>query len=248
VESQRGSVGPAPIWGQPAILTGEERTLAIHLGLDLAQSVDFTAICTTEVRERLRVAEGALAALTRHTETYYRVQDLRRLPHGVSYADQARFVVAYLANIYEQQRTQAIPAAQCALFIDATGLGKPVVDLIEERLLADPRTHAVWMYPLRFRQGEQYDRGNGVIGKTHLISSLQALLAADRLDLPAAHPLLDVLKREIADYRIKIDASTGVESLGGVGSHDDLVTALALSVVDDPLMDRIEVGPVIWGP
>ncbi|SRR5260221_2058178 len=231
---------------QPGLVEGEERTLAVHLGVDLAQSVDFTAICATEVGERLRAPLG-VQLRERRVETFYRVHDLKRLPHGISYAEQSRLIVQYLVRISELQSAGTIPKSvpRC-LFIDATGLGKPVVDVLEEYLQDEPRTHDVWVYPLRFKQGEQYDRGNGIIGKTYLISSLQAVLAAERLDLPAKHPMLDVLKREIADYRIKIDAATGIESLGGVGSHDDLVTALALSVVDDPLMDMVQVGPVVW--
>jgi len=40
---------------------------------------------------------------------------------------------------------------------------------------------------------------------------------------------------EIDAYRLKMQADTGHESIGGVGGeHDDMVTALLLSVVDDP--------------
>jgi hypothetical protein len=230
---------------QPDLLPGEERTLAIHVGLDLAQSVDYTALVTAQVGERLRQPSAWTPV---RTEVFYRVQDIQRLPHGVGYGEQARMVVGYLATLYEQQKAGNVPPThQILLLVDSTGVGRPVVDLLKELLDDEPRCRQrVQTYPLVFRQGEAYDRWRGVVGKTTLISTLQAILAADRLDLPAEHELTPVLTRELADYHIKIDASTGAESLGGVGSHDDLVTALALSVVDDPALSRVSLGPSLW--
>lgn len=236
----------------PSLLPNEERVVAVHLGLDLAQAVDFTALATVEVFERLRQS----AWLGWSEETCYRVRDLQRLPHGVAYDEQARLLVAYLAELYRQQIAGTVaPTQHIELYVDATGVGRPVVDLLRRALLDEPRTLRVNVWPLTFRHGEGFDKygastggasGMGYVGKTHLVSSLQALLATGRLELPAEHPLLATTVEELQAYRIKIDQSTGMESLGGVGAHDDLVTALALACLDDPRRYLVTAGPSLW--
>src|SRR5690348_9170060 len=89
--------GSSPYQQQPHLLPGEERTLGIQVGLDLAQSVAYTAIVCTEVIERLRRS----AYLGWTAESAYRVRDLQRLPHGVGYDAQAKMIVGYLAALYE---------------------------------------------------------------------------------------------------------------------------------------------------
>lgn len=56
-----------------------------------------------------------------------------------------------------------------------------------------------------------------------------------RIKLPANLPLAAVVTRELLDYEIKV-SEDGNDTYGAfrVGSHDDTVTALGLSVLHDP--------------
>jgi hypothetical protein len=60
---------------------------------------------------------------------------------------------------------------------------------------------------------------------------------------PGAHPTAPRLRREIDAYQIDIDRG-GKETLGGVGVHDDMVTAPALAWLDDPRTHMVTFGTV----
>ncbi len=71
------------------------------------------------------------------------------------------------------------------------------------------------------------------LGKARLVSRLQALLRAGRLHLPA-HREATALARELETYELRVD-DNGHARFGAfkTGTHDDLVTALALAVHED---------------
>jgi hypothetical protein len=116
------------------------------------------------------------------------------------------------------------------VYVDATGVGKPVVDLLAERL------KGTRLIPVYFTHGDQrlHDGNRGIkLGKAWLVSQLQVLLQTGRLHLPRTSEA-HVLAQELQDYEIRVDEN-GRESSGAfkVGTHDDLVTALGLAVQKD---------------
>jgi hypothetical protein len=229
-----------------AVSPADETRCAIHVGLDLASSVDFTAYCVAEVLERPRpgapLPPPPYSADDLEKETFYRVQAIDRLPHGLSWAGIGAFVVALLAGIWDEETVrmagqfasarQRLPRA---LYADSTGIGGSLIAILEQALHDEPRTADVSVWPVSFIHGMRgYDPSKGTAGKTHIISNLQAKFATNpkRVELPKRDPMMPMLLDEIQAYRISIDRD-GMETLGGVGAHDDMVTALALSCLVD---------------
>ena len=115
-------------------------------------------------------------------------------------------------------------APTVTLYVDATGVGQPVVDLLSA---ATARPIACY-----FTHGDRrtQERGRVSIGKAWLVSRLQSLLQTGRLHLPATAEARQLAK-ELQDYEIRVDQDAN-DRYGAfkVGTHDDLVTALGLAV------------------
>jgi hypothetical protein len=237
-----------------ALLAGAElppRPVAIHIGLDVAAgrsaTADFTAICVCEVLERVRadapLPKAPYSVDQLEMETAYRVRWLRRLPHQLTWPQMGAAIVAALCGLHtdEMARLRArggtlddlLPKT---LYADRTGVGDALVGILQQALQDESRTRDIFVVPLSFVAGEKFDRTRGVVGKLRLISRLQALFATEnkRVELPKDDPIFPTLLEELEAYQFKISEETGAETLGGVGAHDDLVTALALVCLDDP--------------
>jgi terminase large subunit-like protein len=183
--------------------------MGVVIGVDLGQRVDPTAIAVAEWERRERERH----ALIRHLE---------RLPLGTSYPHVVTRLRSVVAGVVD--RTQRRPL----VYVDATGVGMPVVDLLREaRLGADLRA-------CFFTFGDHRTVANGEvrIGKAWLVSRLQALLQTGRIHLPQTSEA-EALAQELLDYHINVDPD-GDAKFGAfsVGAHDDLVTALGLACQD----------------
>ena len=192
----------------------------VTIGVDVGQRVDPTAIAVVEEEPRRRTVEQDGTRTTR-TEAHYLIRHLERLPLGTPYPDVARRVAAVVQGV--ARRTGTLPL----LFLDATGVGTPVVDVLRA---AGVRAH---LRPVYFTHGDRRlieHTGDIKLGKAWLVSHLQALLQSDRLHLPRT-PEADTLARELQDYEIKVDQNANdLYGAFKVGTHDDLVTALGLAV------------------
>ncbi len=115
------------------------------------------------------------------------------------------------------------------LYVDASGVGQPVADLIEAEGLGGEFT-AVY-----FTHGDQRkaEHKKVTLGKAHLVSRLQVLLQCGRIHLPRTAEA-EALAKELLDYEIQVDENAN-DKYGAfkVGTHDDLVTALGLAVQVD---------------
>jgi hypothetical protein len=187
------------------------------VGVDIGQKRDPSAICVAETDKRQ--AGG-------RTEYHYLVRHLDRLPLGTPFPSVARRVGQVLAGV--EQRTGSHPHR---LYVDATGLGAPIVDLLREQ---SPTTRIVAVY---FNHGDrrvETSHKEVSLGKAYLVSRLQALLQARRIHLPRTSEA-EALGGELLDYEIRVDQDAN-DRYGAfrVGTHDDLVTALGLAVQAEP--------------
>jgi phage FluMu gp28-like protein len=176
-------------------------TSKFYVGVDLGQRQDHTAIAVVEHRESLFV---------RHVE---------RVALGTPYP----MVGAHLREMVNRQELRR----RCALVVDATGLGGPVVEMLRGAGLGCEIT------AVTITGGERERRSGGQsvsVPKRDLIAGVQ--VALDNGDLRIARRLKELgpLVRELVDVRMT-SGLTGRVRIGadGCGEHDDLVIALALA-------------------
>lgn len=178
------------------------------MGLDLGQASDFTAVVIAE--EQSGPGEPVL-----------HIRHLHRFPLATSYPT----IAAYVAGLL--QREPLIGSTD--LVVDKTGVGAPVTDML--------RRYGCSPIPVTITGGDAVVQdGDGYrTPKRDLVAVLQVLLQEGRLksaNLPGA----EVLRAELLNFRVSVNATTGHDSYGAGpagswrdGEHDDVVLATALA-------------------
>jgi hypothetical protein len=241
-----------------AIRAALEKIEGVHIGVDIGQKVDFSAIVVAEVGIRPTKQtyrdwrDNKLHAVA---ESTYRVHEAKRLPLGTPYAGVASEVVRLAGAVWEMERqmrkegrlTPYQRSLHVDIFPDATGVGAPVVEMIKGMLRESSRTDWAQVHPITFTWGDRFVRSKGSLGKAYLVSRLQVLMEQNRLDLPARNKDIADMVEELKAYEIRITANANDE-YGAfiVGTHDDLVTALGLACVEEPGYYQMVQGPPIW--
>ena len=218
----------------------------ITIGVDIGQKRDPTAIAVAEaVWQATPNGQGL--------EERYTIRRTERLPLGTSYPHVAERIAGVVANIFKRATHpqgpqveydpvngvyQAVTVAPpgIVLYVDATGVGQPVVDL-----LARAGVQPIAVY---FTHGDRRtvrEDGSIALGKGWLVSRLQSLLQTDRLLLPRTGEAA-ALTEELLNYEIKVSEDAN-EQYGAfrVGTHDDLVTAIGLATQGAPETETTEV-------
>jgi hypothetical protein len=118
-------------------------------------------------------------------------------------------------------------AGNCALAVDATGVGAPVVDMLRAARLGCELT------AVTITGGERRTRSwpatNGSVPKQDLIAEVQVLLESGKLKIGKVREG-DRLLRELAGMKLSVSGA-GRARMGadGHGENDDLAIALALA-------------------
>jgi hypothetical protein len=185
--------------------------MGVVIGIDIGQKRDPTAVCIAEIERRF---------VGGRQETHFLIRYLERLPIGTRYPDVADRVAAIVTGARERDSV-------FNLYVDATGVGLPIVDLLEARDLGVAVTAVYFTHG--DRRTEVNDRSVH-LGKAFLVSRLQMLLESGRVHLPRT-PEAETLAAELLNYEIRVDQNAN-DRYGAfkVGTHDDLVTALGLAV------------------
>ncbi len=194
------------------------------IGIDIGQKHDPTAICVAEIVYRQFEDPGRTRP---RREAHYLVRHLERLPLGTPYPEVAR----RLDEIC--QRVAMRRSRRPDVYVDATGVGTPVVDILKSSAREMGFVWAVY-FTHGDRRVEQRQERKVSLGKAYLVSRVQALLQCRRLHLPDS-PEARALAQELLDYEIRVDENAN-DRYGAfrVGTHDDLVTALGLAVQKEP--------------
>jgi len=185
-------------------------------GLDLGQSQDFTALAVVERAELTGEYDPAMCAWRK--KVALRLRYLERVPLGTPYPEIVERV----------KRITGAPelAGRCHLVVDATGVGRPVVDLLRRA-----RLEAI-LLPAVITAGAAESLSNGYYGvpKRELITGLQVVLQSGGLQIAAGLEHGPDLVAEMATMRVKVGCG-GHEQYGAwrEGTHDDLVLAVALA-------------------
>ena len=197
-------------------------------GLDIGQKRDPTAIAVAELERR---------EVNARTEVHFTVRHLERLPLGTPYPAVAKRFAEVVYGAHDKIKDEWHWLSVATLYVDATGVGQPVIDLLREHI-TDWRVSEVY-FTYGDRRNEAFEGAiqRVSLGKAYLVSRLQALLQTGRLQIPKNHREADALVQELLDYEIRVDENAN-DRYGAfrVGTHDDLVTALGLAVqADRPL-------------
>ncbi len=116
-----------------------------------------------------------------------------------------------------------------SVVIDATGVGRPVVDMFSRH----PRTDFSFARVL-ITGGDtaSHDGGFWHVPKRDLVGAVQVALQNKRLRIAASLPEAATLTAELANFQTKININTAHDSYGAwrEGTHDDLVLSLAMAL------------------
>jgi hypothetical protein len=174
------------------------------IGLDLGQMNDSTAICA--VRKLDKFPEPPV----------YQVGKLERLPLRMSYPD----IVGYVTNMLARPRFRG----KSQLVIDATGVGKPCLDLFQQVRGLNPIGIIITGGDTATREGSLWR-----VPKMQLVQRLTTLLQTDALHIHDQIPELPTLLREIDAFQVGFSATGHMTFNARSGSHDDCVLALSIA-------------------
>jgi hypothetical protein len=224
-----------------------------YLGLDLGQARDYSALSIIE--EQLFVGEawaseilyaqdlerevspgwvspasitpyqvGVALRYSRHygrpAEVPLAVRHLERFELGTKYTD----VVDRVASLVRSDPLRGVPAV---LLVDKTGVGASVLDSF---------THAgIGAVAITLHGGSAVSRDPQRAGfrvpKRDLVTVTQVLLQNGSLKVAAALTEAETLRRELLNFRMKINPQTAHDSYEHwrEGDHDDLVLAVSMA-------------------
>ncbi len=184
------------------------------IGVDLGQVRDYTAISIVERRETAGEFDHTVWAHKKKVELLLRY--LERIPLGTPYPE----VVDSVVSLTEEAEL----AGRCSLVVDATGVGKPVVDLLRR---ARP---AAAIVPVVITGGEtaSLDKGTHKVPKKDLVTEMLVMLEAGELGIAGGLEEGETLVAEMVAMRGRFTAS-GREQFMATSVHDDLVLASALA-------------------
>lgn len=196
--------------------------MRFFLSADLGKVNDYTAISVLEKVYRLKEREALPPQMRRQQKDIllqtYDLIHLERLPLGTTYPE----VVQRLKTIMQQPRLHQ----ETTLILDSTGVGTPVVDFVRQEGLTP--------VPILITTGDnpKEDDNGFKVPKKDIIHSLLLLFQQNRLRLPRAHPLVEVLAQELVDFRAKLNRRTANTSYEAwrEQEHDDLVLSVAMAV------------------
>lgn len=194
--------------------------MTISVGITIGSISEPSGICVAESEQRNMTDSWS------HGEEHYLIRKLERLPSGTSYPAIANRAAALVSRLKEY-RDDSIRIA-----VDATGKGKPIIDVFEERI----REYLITQVYFNF--GDQMtttEYGRIItLGKAFLVTRLVTALQNHRLHLPR-DPASEILATELENYQIEIDPDAN-NRYGAfkVGSQDELVTALGLALIPYP--------------
>jgi hypothetical protein len=227
-----------------------------YVGLDLGQAADYSALCVLEealwcgpevdfdgwgafVPQELEgagwVSPSLLSPLSarqvarinfelgRPPQPPLYLRHLERYDLGTPYPQ----VIEHVTRLLTRHPIRA-HLDQTRLLIDATGVGRPVVDSF--------RAQNIHPISILIHGGERVTQEIAGekdiilrVPKRDLVAAVQTLLQNGRLQIAAGLDLAAVLRKELLNFRVKVDPRTAYDSYSHwrEGDHDDLVLATA---------------------
>ena len=206
----------------PQSYVDSQPLVGFTLAADIGQSHDYSAFVILESHLPARHPTGSRRQWRHDVRHVERVRDL---PYPR--------VIDRIRNLRERldaERGQRLRSIPTRVVIDATGVGKPILDALQDARVPD-------VTGVIITAGDSVTPGVGVtrVPKRVLVTGLQLALQQDRLRVADALPFASVLRHELRGFRVA-QTSTGHERFGNdvaswrEAEHDDLVLAVALGV------------------
>jgi hypothetical protein len=207
------------------------------VGVDLGQQRDFTAIT---VIERGYVSAGPLYnahywykgreiySAREPVKLEYHVRHLERPALGTSYVDVVERIIELL---------KSLGGEELVLTVGMTGVGRPVADMLKARLNEwleqdrDVYLNTAWITITGGDSVTKAEGGGLRVPKRDLASAPLVLMQNGQLKIAEGLALAPVLKKELLNFKVKINIATGHDSYEAwrEGDHDDLVLAVAMA-------------------
>jgi hypothetical protein len=192
-----------------------------HVGLDLGQSQDFTALSVVYQVPGKQVDRSLRELHLRHLERYP-----LRTPYPDIVEAVSRLLTDSRLSVTEPDPVRArIITSRPVLVVDNTGVGAPVTDMFSKGGLT--------FTSVTITGGDKAHRNGRVwrVPKRDLVAALEVPFHTQRLKVAEGLTLWPVLKEELLNFRRKIDLRTAHDSYEHwrESDHDDLVLATALA-------------------
>ena len=203
----------------------EGRPLGYVIGLDLGKSMDFTALTVNELFQcdrlhwRRTAFEMVASVVRRRPVKRHRIVNLVRYPLGTSYPDIGRSVQSVMHQLPALERKPE-------LVVDATGVGRPVVDGLREMGLKPIGVTITGGRTSNMAASDDY-----TVPKALLASVLDICLSEERLEITTQASASEVVRAELQGFHAKINRNGNTElEAHRLGTHDDLVLSMAMAV------------------
>ncbi len=205
--------GPVPV--TPPAPVHPIMTPTIFIGLDLGQLVDPSAASVVR-RDIITDAVGLPTRnLAGHWAYRFTVIGLRRFPLHTPYT--------HIVNYVKCNRP---PGSR--LVIDATGVGRPIVEMFRDAMPFPAIIDAVTI-----TGGQSWSLagpGEWHCSKVELVAASRVVLESTALKVIPSLEHASLLKRELLNFRIKVAKTENETYEAREGDHDDLVISVCLPV------------------
>lgn len=210
------------------------------VGADFGQASDYTAVSVlervpVEVGEREVVRKTGL--LTREKVTVpthdheLHLRYLSRPPLRTSYERIADGIVSRLREL--EPVGEFGERGRVGLAVDATGVGRAIVDMLMERLSTSVGLPKIHFWPVVVTSGISVTKNGLYLGvpKRELINAGVVALQEGRLKFGAEVPERETLMEELLAYRVRINLQTGHDMYTPwrEGAHDNLLFSVCLA-------------------
>ncbi|MCH9650801.1 MAG: hypothetical protein K0U98_21415 [Deltaproteobacteria bacterium] len=198
--------------------------MVILIGVEFSQRRSPSAIC---------VATNPLRTIEGQKERHFEIRSLECLEAGTTFPALARRLATMEAGVRKHA-----PGARTAIYVNATGVGDPLVQYLNSNTQAR-------VQPVYFTYGERRSEtwAQVDLGKALLVSRLQILLHSGRMPQP------EILAEELLAHKIRAESDANERSGAfPMGTQDDLVTVLGLAVQSDVPNPGVVSGALPWPP
>jgi hypothetical protein len=204
------------------------------VGCDLGQAQDYTALCvvekiTVDASEIIQQKGFEPPRATSVSKKVHHIRHLQRLKLGTGYPEIVQTVGTML---------KALPVAKMppALVVDATGVGRPVIDMMRKAGLKPVSVSITGGHDENYVGSNEWR-----IPKRNLVSTLAVCMQSGRLKVAPDLSEAETLVSELSNFRVKI-SSSGHDSYDSWRDsiHDDLCLAACLAVwwAERPVLPR----------